>query len=257
MPDTYTTIYPWQVLTRVAGLMLSYRLPLAFDPHRLREDTTCVLKHFGTARHFRQDHHDGGWSAIGLISKAGDHRDLRANSRSSYQKTDAMVHAPYIEEVLDGLPCEKHRVRLMRLAAGAHIFWHFDGREHMDGQLARLHVPVVTNPGVILQISHETMNWKAGEFWYGDFSFPHRLHNSGVGDRIHLVMDLVINDFLRKTIPTPMVRQADRRRRMRPWAQSLCRRYTKYAPYMPNPLRAGIGRSEAAEETARAEINRW
>jgi hypothetical protein len=244
----YTRAYPWQVLSRLAGLMLSFRLPLTFDPRRLHEDTARVLEHFETASHFRQDHHDGGWSAIGLIAGAGDHRELRRQAAASYQKTAAMAQAPYIETILDRLPYPKQRVRLMRLAKGANIFWHFDGKQHMDSGRARLHIPVATNPGVAFQISHESMRWGVGELWYGDFSFPHRLHNAGAEDRIHLVIDLTIDDSVHDMIPTRMAREAARRRRIRPWAQYLCGRYTRYAPYMPDRLRAGIGRGPRMEE---------
>jgi Aspartyl/Asparaginyl beta-hydroxylase len=239
----YTRTYPWQILTRLAGLTLAYRLPFEYDPARLQDDTARVLDRFGTASHFRRDHHDGGWGAIGLVGDEADPHSLRAAQR--YAKTPALACAPYIEAILDSFPCDRYRVRLMRLAAGKNIFWHFDSTEHMEGHRARLHIPVVTNPGVAFQISHENMRWGAGEFWYGDFSFPHRVYNGGGDDRIHLVVDLEINGCLRGTIPKRMAEQVARRKRIRRWAQRLCDRYTRCAPYMPDRLRGGIGREVA------------
>jgi quercetin dioxygenase-like cupin family protein len=35
-----------------------------------------------------------------------------------------------------------------------------------------------------------------GELWYLDFSQKHRVENNGATDRIHLVMDCKVNDWL-------------------------------------------------------------
>lgn len=80
----------------------------------------------------------------------------------------------------------------------------------------------------------------------GDFSF--RLHNAGTEDRVHLVMDLTIDDSVRDMIPSRMAGEAARRRQMRRWAQYLCGRYTNYALYLPDKLCAGIGRGPRMEE---------
>jgi hypothetical protein len=36
---------------------------------------------------------------------------------------------------------------------------------------------------------------REGEAWYIDFSQPHRIDNRGTSDRIHLVIDGVVNDW--------------------------------------------------------------
>jgi hypothetical protein len=234
----YTRNYPWQVLTRLADLTLAFKLPFSYDPHRLQQDTSRILADFDTTPHYRWDHHDGGWEAISLIGAAGSASNLRTGG--SYLKTPAMERAPYIEEVLDDLPCQKYRVRLMRLAAGKNIFWHIDEGENMDAGHTRLHIPIATNPCVEFQISHENMRWRPGELWYGDFSFPHRLHNGGGEDRIHLVIDLRVNEFLRGTIPRRMTDETRKRERVRPWAQQLCTRYSRYVSRRaPEPSRPG------------------
>jgi len=39
-----------------------------------------------------------------------------------------------------------------------------------------------------------------GEYWYLDLSRPHRVENRSQIDRVHLVIDCVLNDWLRATI---------------------------------------------------------
>jgi hypothetical protein len=36
-----------------------------------------------------------------------------------------------------------------------------------------------------------------GECWYNDFNLPHSVANHGTTDRVHLVIDCVLNDWLR------------------------------------------------------------
>ena len=48
----------------------------------------------------------------------------------------------------------------------------------------------------------------AGECWYLNLSKPHRVHNRGATERMHLVLDCVVNDWLddqirRGTEPAP------------------------------------------------------
>jgi hypothetical protein len=222
---SYTTIYPWQILTYLSNLELSYKLPLAYDPQLLREDLQQVLSNVKMVPHFSPDDHDGGWSAIGLIAAEGNPQKLARGG--VYSKTPVLKYAPYMEYIIDNLPSNKLRVRLMRLERRKNIFWHYDAGENLDGPVVRLHIPVVTNEKVEFQISHQSVRWNPGEFWYGDFSFPHRLRNGGDEDRVHLVMDLEINDFIRKTIPEKMEEQTSRRSRLRRLTQHMCNAYTK------------------------------
>lgn len=221
----YTTVYPWQILTYLSQLDLAYKLPFAYDPKQLQDDLQQVLSNVRMVPHFSPDDHDGGWSAVGLIAADGDPQKLARGG--TYSKTPVLKHAPYMECIIDNLPSNKLRVRLMRFEKRKNIFWHYDAGENLDGPVVRLHIPVVTNEKVEFQISHHNVRWKAGEFWYGDFSFPHRLRNGGEEDRIHLVIDLEINEFLRNTIPREMKEQASRRRRLRWLAQRMCYAYTK------------------------------
>lgn len=222
---SYTTIYPWQILTYLSNLDLAYKLPFAYDSKLLQDDLQQVLSNVKMVPHFSPDDHDGGWSAIGLVTADGNPQKLARGE--SYSKTPVLKYAPYIEHIIDSLPSRKQRVRLMRLEKKKNIFWHYDAGENLDGTVVRLHIPVVTNEKVEFQISHHNVRWNAGEFWYGDFSFPHRLRNGGEEDRVHLVIDLEINQFLRNTIPKNMKEQTSHRRRLRWLTQHMCNAYTK------------------------------
>lgn len=121
-----------------------------------------------------------------------------------------MDACPYMREVIDSFGCEVMGVRLLKLAPGALI------REHRDAELsfehgeARIHVPILTNELVEFYIDGERVVMEEGSCWYMNFNLPHRISNGGATDRVHLVMDLKVNDTLQKTFDAV----ADERKKM-------------------------------------------
>jgi hypothetical protein len=56
---------------------------------------------------------------------------------------------------------------------------------------------VATNPEVEFYVSGERIVMREGEAWYINFNLPHRIYNGGGTDRIHLVIDCEVNDWVR------------------------------------------------------------
>ena len=93
--NEFTHRYPWQVLTRLAGLSLTCRIDggMALDAPRLKAEVTGILAEFSPRTHSSGElYHDGGWNAVGLIAHEGDPLDDRP--RPPYKKTPAMARAP-------------------------------------------------------------------------------------------------------------------------------------------------------------------
>ena len=64
----------------------------------------------------------------------------------------------------------------------------------------RIHIPVVTNPDVEFFLDGRRIIMGEGECWYLDLNLPHRVQNRGSTDRVHLVIDCQLNDWLRELI---------------------------------------------------------
>ncbi len=62
--------------------------------------------------------------------------------------------------------------------------------------MVRFHIPVITNPEVEFYLNRERVNMSEGECWYLDFNFPHYVNNRSTEDRIHLVVDCYVNDWV-------------------------------------------------------------
>ncbi len=179
----------------------SARLAVRFDPDRLQADLRRLASGTWTP-HFNASFFEGDWSGIVLRASPSD-RGLYAGGNiasESFATTEALEACPYFQEVLAAFQCPLKSVRLLRLASGSII------REHSDSDLGedlgdvRLHIPIVTNPQVEFYLAGKRVAMDAGECWYLDLSHPHRVQNRGPSERVHLVIDCVLNDWLRYLI---------------------------------------------------------
>lgn len=124
--------------------------------------------------------------------------------------TPLMARCPTIRRLLARIPGTKERVRLMRLApGGGELARHSDVTDRnaglRDGMIVRLHLPIRTSPKCIFQSwdlngTRHTKHFHEGCLFYLDVRKPHRVYNESDTDRIHLVVDTVATEALRKLI---------------------------------------------------------
>ena len=151
-------------------------------------------------------YHKGEWTGIALYSMGGKDSVFPSSpGMDRYQETEQLRRAPYFKQILDELECPKEVVRILFLPPGGHIKDHFDFHTSFQFGLLRLHIPIVTHPDVAFIIDGQRMNWKAGELWYGDFSRVHSVKNDSQIVRIHMVIDVQINDFLLSLFPKDFI----------------------------------------------------
>jgi hypothetical protein len=175
------------------------KLPLSFDPDRLAGDLAC-LTGFGWIGHFVKQNYEGDWSVIPLRGSTGATHPVTMiyadPAADAFEDTPMLRACPYFQQVLASFACTLHHVRLMRLTPGSVIKEHTDldlGNE--DGKV-RIHVPVTTNAGVEFQLNRSRVVLEAGSVWYLRLSDPHSVINRGDTDRVHLVIDAPVNDWI-------------------------------------------------------------
>jgi hypothetical protein len=172
------------------------KLPLAFDPERLRHDLAiCEAEHW--AKHFNQRDYAGEWTGIALRSTTGQAADIYANPAhlSGYVDTPLLARCAYFREILEAFHCEKETARLLSLAPGSEIKEHRDlGLGYPHGAF-RLHIPIETDEGVRFRVAGQDLPMQAGECWYADFDRPHSVLHRGERRRVHLVFDCQRNTW--------------------------------------------------------------
>jgi hypothetical protein len=187
--------------------MRCLRLPFTFEPARLRADLDLVPE-TAWIPHVQRRHYDGRWSGAALRSIAGTPGNLvpEAHGDQRFADTPLLARCGYFRAVLAHFRCPLNAVRLLRLHAGSSIAEHVDNALDFEDGEVRIHIPIITSEGVRFILDGARLVLSPGECWYTNVNLPHAVENTGDVDRIHLVLDCVVDDWLRavfRTTPRP------------------------------------------------------
>ncbi|RMB25730.1 aspartyl/asparaginyl beta-hydroxylase [Sphingomonas sp. PP-F2F-G114-C0414] len=174
-------------------------LPLAFDPVGLADDLTRLDADTWTA-HFVPQHYTGDWSVLPLRVPVGvTHPILRIAPDPGcrdWEDSALLGLCPYFSQVLAAFACPIEAVRLMRLAPGSAIKAHRDHDLAAEQGRARLHIPVATNSDVDFRLNGTRVSMTPGSVWYLRLADPHSVINAGTTERVHLVIDAIVDRWL-------------------------------------------------------------
>lgn len=194
------------------------RLPMRFDAARLRQDLGR-LQGAAWIDHFVTQNYTGEWSVVPLRGPAGAaHPVMMIYSDPTarlFEDTPFLDEAPYMREVLAAFHCPMLSARLMRLTSGSLIKTHQDLDLDADGGVVRVHLPIVTHPDVDFRLNGRAVTMAAGSAWYLRLSDPHSVANRSPLDRVHLVMDMEVNAWLRAVLQEAAEGHAQPQRRQR------------------------------------------
>jgi quercetin dioxygenase-like cupin family protein len=175
------------------------RLPMRFDPALLARDLQG-LNTVPWIKHFVAQNYEGDWSVIPLRGKAGaTHPVMMIYSDPSchdFADTPMLEACPYYRQVLAAFAAPLQAVRLMRLSPGSVIKEHADHDLGFEGGTVRFHIPVMTNPYVEFYLNRQRVVLEAGSCWYLRLADPHSVVNGGDTDRVHMVIDATVNDWI-------------------------------------------------------------
>jgi Aspartyl/Asparaginyl beta-hydroxylase len=182
-------------------------LPLAFDPAQLARDLD-VLSSDAWITHYVRQNYEGDWSVIPLRSPAGETHPVRMinadRGARAFVATPHLERCPYFRQVLDSFRCPLRVVRLMRLTPGSIIKEHTDHELRFEDGMVRIHIPIATNDGVEFQLNRSRVVLEAGSAWYLRLSDPHSVANRGSTDRVHMVVDANVNDWVEALFESAM-----------------------------------------------------
>lgn len=175
------------------------RLPLRFDPAPLLVEALALGPEAWIEHPVRQNH-DGGWRVAPLMAPAGETHPVRMAyadpTATEFVPTPFLLAMPATQGALARLACPLQTVRLMGLAPGARIKPHQDYALDFEAGTVRLHMPLVTAPEVDFRLNGTPVAMAPGELWYLRLTDTHSVDNRGEIDRIHLVIDATVNDWL-------------------------------------------------------------
>ena len=181
------------------------QLPYQFN-HSLLKKELAILDSRAWQLHYQKTHYEGEWTALPLRSIGGlsDHVIISPVKGSNYEDTVFLKESAYLQEVLAHFKCPLLAVRLLKLHAGAVIKEHRDAELSFEHGEIRLHIPVITHEEVEFYLDKERMVLKEGECWYMNFNLPHSILNKSKTDRVHLVIDAEVNDWVKDLFSKPL-----------------------------------------------------
>src|SRR5262249_4685796 len=123
-----------------------------------------------------------------LLVPGGD--PANEDTRGPMRPTAYLERCPYIQQVLGALAAPIGRTRLMRIAGRGEATAHV-ATNYYWAQRVRVHIPVLTYPGVRFCCGERKVFMDAGECWIFDTWRNHHVLNPEDRPRIHLVVDTV------------------------------------------------------------------
>ena len=179
--------------------MISHaHLPFSVPLQSFREEIGALRQTWQP--HFNTRQYEGDWSALSLRSPGGKSDGIMPDVREGevFKNTLLFNQCPTIQNWIRIFQCPVMAIRLLKLNAGASIKEHRDHELSFEQGEARLHIPVFTNDDVWFYINDVALQMKPGDCWYMNANLPHRVINKGLTDRIHLVVDCRVNDWLKE-----------------------------------------------------------
>ena len=192
----------------------AYKLPLSFDPGPLVEEVCEAESKSAWIAHWADSTAiPGTWVFIPLVASPGDlPGEIAPERERALRSMPILAELPRTRSIIDAFQTAVLRARLMKLKAGAVIkehrdFAYFGGqRWSFERGRIRVHIPIITGANVFWMLSGKRIDMKAGEAWYVNVCMPHSVENRGDTDRIHLVLELEVNDWVRSVFPPESLR---------------------------------------------------
>ena len=184
-------------------------LPFRFDPERLKADLALIRADEWTP-HYNQNDFGGDWRGTALRSPTGQIANLLApfTPASTFLNTPLMTRCAYFRETVSAFPCPLKAVRLLSLAPGSFIREHIDNAlVYEDGEM-RIHIPVQTSEEVEFYVAGERLKLEEGHSYYVNVNLPHRITNRGSAERIHLIIDVEVNDWVHELVRSARARRS-------------------------------------------------
>jgi hypothetical protein len=174
------------------------KLPFRFNAALLQSETANLEKLIWQP-HYQTLHYTGQWTALPLRSIDGSVEDIIVSPvNTNYEDTVFLQQCPYMRQVLQYFKCPLLAVRLLNLHAGAIIKEHTDAELNYEKGEVRIHIPITTHKDVEFVIQNEKLNLQQGECWYMNVNLPHSVKNNSPVNRIHLVIDAIVNDWVKE-----------------------------------------------------------
>ncbi len=117
------------------------------------------------------------------------------------RETPMMERFPIMAKVLQEFKCPVKMMVYYNMLPGAKIHPHRDTSGALELGYLRFHVPVRTNPQVEFLVDDVAVRMQEGQLWALNTSPRHSVSNLGNSDRVHLVLEVEVNQWVKSVLP--------------------------------------------------------
>jgi hypothetical protein len=153
------------------------------------------------------EYQSGGWKTLSLYNQSGQTQDT-VIADGGCRETDLLAKMPATRSYLRGLGFDFMSVRIAKLEPRAFLWEHRDYTELEPRPRARLHVPLITNAQSRLIIGGSAIHMNCGSLWFLNPTERHGACNLGHSDRIHLILDVYIDESLKRLLSSRILSSA-------------------------------------------------
>ena len=143
------------------------------------------------------------WKAVWEDGSYADDKWREIKIITEYKDNDFIKYFPQIAKIKDFFKTEIISMMFYSMTPGAEIHPHRDMIGNVGWGGLRFHIPIQTNANVFFMVSNERIIMNIGELWALDTSFLHSVSNKGETERIHLVFDVKVNDWVKNNLIPP------------------------------------------------------
>ena len=234
----------WQYPSLFAGVSLVFPLRVEVPLDSLRKELAALENNLSFGPQMGP-YHNGKWNRVGLVAPGGDPARTYPLEGETNQPTPILEALPCVQRLFAMFEGPVRAASISRMDPGAKVNWHRDVRQSADVEYARLHLPIITDEGAQMELAHHRVHLAAGQLWYGDFTFPHRVENAGAAARIHIMFDVPARPSLQRFFPDYYPRQLFRRNAARRAATWMFDRWQRNSPEGKEMERLRAARREA------------
>ncbi|USD30819.1 aspartyl/asparaginyl beta-hydroxylase domain-containing protein [Pseudoalteromonas sp. SCSIO 43201] len=181
------------------------RLPIGINNASMCSEVSRLLTKSWNP-HVNHRDYVGDWDVLPLrcqLEHTNAHPILQCfamGDGSEWKNLPLMDSLPTIRSLIWSLQCDVKSARLMRLKPGAYIKPHRDRGLCLCKGEVRLHVPILANDEVLFLVNGKVVPMAVGELWYINADKTHSVKNNGGNDRVNLVIDCVVNEWIAEHI---------------------------------------------------------
>ena len=128
-----------------------------------------------------------GWKLASFITSGGE--------------SQLIERFPVMAKVLQEFKCPVNMMVFYYMPPGASIHPHRDTCGALELGYLRFHVPIKTSPEVKFLVDDVAVPMQEGQLWALNTSHKHGVFNLGTSDRVHLMVQVEVNQWVRSVLP--------------------------------------------------------